>query len=123
MKTIEIAYIFPFTLMIIVTLILLSFSLHDMILYKAASYKYLTCNGPNSADLSVDSSQYVSPLTLYINKYSLTNNYVDLEKNLQEINIKTKEYDSTVICAHYNKCDILRKCSAAAELINTITDE
>lgn len=109
--------------MIMVTLILLSFRLHDMILYKASSYKYLACNGPNSIDLPVDNSQYVSPLKLYINKYSLTNNYVYLEKNQQEINIKTKEYNSTVNCAHYDKCDLLRKCSAAAELIKTITDE
>ncbi len=123
MKTIELAYIFPFTLMIMVMIIFLSFSLHDMVLYKASAYKYLVCNGPNSEDYANDISEDVTPLKNYINNFSLTNNAVTLEMNHKEISIETTEYNSTVSCSYFDKCDLLRKCSVAAELIENITEE
>ncbi len=123
MKTIELAYIFPFTLMIMVLLIFLSFSLHDMILYKASSYKYLVCNGPNSEDYFDDDSQNITLLKKYISNFSLTNNIVSLEKTNNDINVKTAEYKSTISCVHFDKCDLLRKCSVAADLIDNITEE
>lgn len=117
MKTIEAAVIFPITLTIMVLLILLSFNLHDMILYKAAAYKFLTCNVPNSIDYNNADSQDLSILEDYIYKHSLTNNLVDLENNEYSINIDSCEYEGSVKCEFYNKCDLLRKFSAAGDVI------
>jgi len=126
MKTIEMAYIFPFTLFVMVTLILLSFSLHDMILYKASSYKFLVSTGPNTSDYSTSSEDDISLLNSYINRFSLTNNYVDIEQDASSdhiISISTNEYNGRVCYMSYDKCDILRKCMAAGELIHSLTEE
>ncbi len=123
MKTLEMAYIFPFTLMVMVALIFLSFNLHDMLLYKAASYKYLICNNPNSEDYNSTSDTGIDSLKKYIKNFSLTNNSFHIEKEENSINISTSQYNGTVNCLSYDKCDILRKCAAAADIINNITNK
>lgn len=122
MRTIESAVIFPITLLLMVSLILLSFSLHDMVLYKNASYKFLLCNNPNSKDYNDPDSDNVDVLVAYIYAHSLTNNPINITKEEYDITISTKEYNADVNCVFYDKCELLRKCNLAGQLINKMEE-
>lgn len=118
MKTTEAAVIFPITLMIMVNLILLSFQLHDMVLYKNASYKFLICNGPNSTDYNVTNNDDLEPLASYIYNHSLSGNYLKLSKEENVITINTANYEGSVESTFYDKCELLRKCTLVGDFIN-----
>lgn len=121
MKTIESAFIFPFTLMIMVMIIFLSFDLHDRILYKASAYKFLVRNNANSYNYSTSDERDISLLENYINKYSLSDNSCSIEMEDNSISISSQEYNSIVDYAYFNKCDLLRKCMVANDIINDVT--
>ena len=122
MRTIESSVIFPITLLLMVSLIFLSFSLHDMVLYKNASYKFLLCNNPNSKDYNDSNSDNIDVLVGYIYAHSLTNNPIYLTKEYYTITISTKEYNADVDCVFYDKCELLRKCNLAGQLINKMEE-
>ena len=121
MKTIETSIIFPFTLVVLVSVILLSFSLHNMILYKSAAYKYLVCTSPNSYDYNTDTENNIDLLKKYINKFSLVNDSPDICQDEYSIYIQSPEYNCTISYSYYDNCDLLRKCSVAAEFIDKLT--
>lgn len=91
-----------------------------MILYKAASYKYLICNEPNSADYNISEESDSSLLEKYIYNFSLTHNAITINKTKGTIDIESSEYSGTINCSYYDKCDLLRKCSVASDIIDKI---
>ena len=122
MRTIESAVIFPITLLVMVSLILLSFSLHDMVLYKNSSYKFLLCNNPNSKDYNNPESDNIDVLVNYIYSHTLTNNPINITNEENIINISTPEYQGDISSTFYDKCELLRKCNLAGKLINKMEE-
>lgn len=120
MKTIEASFIFPILLMLLANIILFSFELHDKILYKASSYKYMiyekTLNVP---DEDVD----LSKLEKYIQEFSLSKNtfFAEFENNC--ITICSQSSSSVSKYTFYDKCEYLRRAAAAKDIINNFISE
>ena len=110
MRTIEASIIFPFILMVMTLTIFLCFDLHDMVLCKAAGYKFLVSGNTDSEKLET-----------YLDKYSLLDSSYSVQLSDDGVDITSASYKCTVEYSDFNKCDLLRKCSVANDLINTIS--
>ncbi len=120
MKTIEAAIIFPFTLMLMVAILFLAFDLHDRVLCKSASYKFLVRNSSVSINYSQSDNNDISLLKNYIDKFSLSEKDFDVTLAENSIEIRSTDYSCTVKYEHFDKCYLLRKCAVAVELADSL---
>ncbi len=120
MKIIESSIILPFTLFVMVLIIFLSFNLHDMVLCKSATYKFLICDNTNSVQFNENNTLTLNDLNNYIYRYSLSNNIYSIRRTDESISISSDSYNTTIEYSYFNNCDLLRKCSVASDIIDTL---
>ena len=94
----------------------LCFDLHDNILYKTASYKYLKKNNPNTINYDPDNKN-IEPLSDYINELSLTNDYVKIVMTEGQISISSESYNGNITSSYFDKCKLLRMSSVATDFL------